>query len=79
VSTKVSLPCTDANSSYLEFGHEYPHGVVDRKKGQNAAGAMHTQMIEGFWSIFMLGIMGRYHNASKKISADVNRGVSIPQ
>jgi transposase-like protein len=66
VSTKVSLLCTDANPGYRELGHEYPHGVVDHKKGQYVVGAVHTQTIEGFWSIFKRGIMGSYHKVSAK-------------
>jgi transposase-like protein len=66
VSTKVSLLCTDANPGYRELGREYPHGVVDHRKGQYVVGAVHTNTIEGFWSIFKRGIMGSYHKISAK-------------
>jgi ISXO2-like transposase domain/Transposase zinc-ribbon domain len=65
VSTKVSLLCTDANPGYNGL-REYPHGVVDHHKGQYVVGAIHTQTIEGFWSIFKRGIMGSYHKVSRK-------------
>jgi hypothetical protein len=29
-------------------------------------GAVHTNTIEGFWSIFKRGIVGTFHNVSKK-------------
>ena len=29
-------------------------------------GAVHTQTIEGFWSIFKRGIVGSYHKVSAK-------------
>jgi transposase-like protein len=66
VSTKVSLLCTDANSAYNELAYEYPHAAIDHRAGQYVVGAVHTNTIEGFWSIFKRGIMGSYHKVSKK-------------
>jgi hypothetical protein len=37
--------------------------VVER---QHVVGAIHTQTIEGFWSIFKRGIVGSFHKVSKK-------------
>jgi IS1 family transposase/transposase-like protein len=66
VSTKVSLLCTDAFSGYARLGKEYPHGVVDHAAGQHVVGAIHTNTIEGFWSILKRGIMGSFHKVSQK-------------
>src|SRR5580704_15218244 len=66
VSTKVSLLCTDAFSGYNRIGKEFPHGVVDHAIGQHVVGAIHTNTIEGFWSILKRGIMGSFHKVSKK-------------
>jgi transposase-like protein len=66
VSTKVSLLCTDAYSGYYRLGYRYPHGVVDHSKGQHVVGAIHTNTIEGFWSIFKRGIVGSFHKVSRK-------------
>ena len=66
VSNKVSLLCTDAYNSYYRLGHAYPHGVVDHSKGQHVVGAIHTNTIEGFWSIFKRGIVGSFHKVSRK-------------
>ena len=33
---------------------------------QYVVGAVHTNTIEGFWSIFKRGIVGTFHNVSKK-------------
>jgi hypothetical protein len=39
-------------------------GAVKRKG--NVIGAVHTQTIEGFWSIFERGVMGTFHKMSAK-------------
>jgi IS1 family transposase len=66
ISNKVSLLCTDAYNVYKELGHTYPHGVVDHSKGQHVIGAIHTNTIEGFWSILKRGIVGSFHQVSRK-------------
>ncbi len=40
---------------YKRLNKEYPHGVIDHSRGQYVIGAIHTQTIEGFWSIFKRG------------------------
>ena len=69
VSDKVSLLCTDNWTGYTKIGRKYPHGVVDHQRGQYVVGAIHTQTIEGFWSIFKRGVVGTFHNVSKKYMA----------
>jgi transposase-like protein len=66
VSNRVSLLCTDAYSSYRRLGRKYNHGVVDHSAGQHVVGAIHTNTIEGFWSIFKRGIVGSFHKISRK-------------
>ncbi len=66
VSTNVSLLCTDQYTAYRDLGAEYPHGFVDHAKGQYVVGAIHTNTIEGFWSLIKRGVMGSYHKVSKK-------------
>jgi hypothetical protein len=66
VSTKVSLLCTDAYPAYRRLSYRYPHGIVDHSKGQHVIGAIHTNTIEGFWSIFKRGIVGSFHKVSRK-------------
>jgi hypothetical protein len=66
VSHKVSLLCTDQWAGYNKLGKEYPHGVVDHAKGQYVIGAIHTNTIEGFWSIFKRGVVGTFHKMSRK-------------
>jgi transposase-like protein/IS1 family transposase len=66
VSHKVSLLCTDQWTGYRKLHKEYPHAVIDHAKGQYVIGAVHTQTIEGFWSIFKRGVMGTFHKMSAK-------------
>ncbi|HEY6026751.1 MAG TPA: transposase, partial [Pseudolabrys sp.] len=65
VSTKVSLLATDEQVAYKSLG-EYPHKSVMHSGQQYVVGAVHTQTIEGFWSIFKRSIVGSYHKVSKK-------------
>ena len=66
VSHKVSLLCTDQGSWYRKLDGEYPHGTVDHSAGEYVVGAIHTNTIEGFWSIFKRGVVGTFHKVSKK-------------
>jgi transposase-like protein len=66
VSTKVSLLCTDAYAAYRDMHKVYPHGVINHEAGQYVVGAIHTNTIEGFWSIFKRGVIGTFHNVSRK-------------
>lgn len=66
VSSKVSLLATDNWTGYEKLGKKYPHGAVDHSKGQYVVGAIHTNTIEGFWSIFKRGVMGTFHKMSAK-------------
>jgi transposase-like protein/IS1 family transposase len=79
VSHKVSLLCTDDWPGYRRLAEQgYPHVVVDHRAHQYVYGAVHTQTIEGFWSILKRGIVGTFHKVSKKISASVRCGILVP-
>ena len=66
VSDKVSLLATDAWPGYRGLPAVYPHGSVDHHRGQYVVGAVHTNTIEGFWSIFKRGVIGTFHKVSAK-------------
>ncbi len=66
VSTKVSLLCTDQYVGYRSLDADYPHGVIDHARGEYVIGAIHTNTIEGFWSIFKRGVVGTFHKVSAK-------------
>src|SRR6266852_2857055 len=51
VSTKVSLLCTDQWVGYKHLDRDFPHVTIDHAHGQYVVGAVHTQTIEGFWSL----------------------------
>jgi transposase-like protein len=65
VSDKVSLLATD--ESFVFHGMaDYPHESVHHEQGQYVVGAVHTNTIEGFWSIFKRGVVGTFHKVSEK-------------
>lgn len=66
VSTKVSLISTDEHRGYMGLHEHFPHGFVRHGHGQYVHGAIHTNTIEGFWSIVKRGIVGTFHKVSAK-------------
>lgn len=63
---KVSLLATDEHHGYRHLGDTFPHGTVVHSKKQYVVGAIHTNTIEGFWSLFKRSIVGSFHQVSKK-------------
>jgi transposase-like protein len=66
VCNKVSLLATDEHSGYRLLGDTYPHGVIRKSTETYVTGAIHTNTIEGFWSILKRGVVGTYHKVSRK-------------
>ena len=66
VSNKVSLLCSDQCVGYKHLRKEYPHQTIDHAAGEYVVGAVHTQTIEGFWSLIKRGVVGTFHKVSKK-------------
>ncbi len=66
VSEKVSLLVTDEWVGYRGLDVNYPHHVIRHTAGQYVVGAIHTNTIEGFWSIFKRGVVGTFHKVSAK-------------
>jgi len=66
VSGNVDLVSTDENQGYHYLSHlGYPHDTVTHSEGEYVRGKVHTNSIEGFWSLLKRGIVGTYHNVSK--------------
>jgi hypothetical protein len=65
VSNKVSLLATDESKVYGGLT-DYPHERVHHAAKRYVVGAVHTNTIEGFWSIFKRSIVGSYHKVSAK-------------
>ena len=66
---KVDLVATDEHSGYrlLASGPDaMRHEVVKHRGGEYVRGIVHTNTIEGFWSLLKRGVVGTYHSVSKK-------------
>ena len=58
---------TDEASYYTKIGREFAsHGVVRHGKGEYGRGPIHTNTIEGYFSIFKRGMKGVYQHCSKE-------------
>jgi IS1 family transposase len=66
VSNKVSLICSDEWRAYDGLKKDFFHRSVNHSAGQYVVGAVHTQTIEGFWSLVKRGMVGTYHKVSAK-------------
>ncbi len=66
VSDKVELVATDEHPSYGMLKHGYRHESVAHSLGEYVRGEIHTQSIDSFWALLKRGIIGTYHNVSKK-------------
>lgn len=66
VSNKVSLLASDEHAGYRFLNRTYPHEVIRHSAGNYVVGAVHTNTIEGFWSILKRGVVGTYHKVSRK-------------
>lgn len=51
---------------YKGVARIYDHSIVKHNQGQYVNGRVHTNTIEGFWSLLKRGIFGIYHFTSKK-------------
>jgi len=66
VSPNVSLLATDEHPAYGPLSKLYPHQIVQHREGEYVRGQVHTNSVENFWSLLKRGVMGSYHNVSKK-------------
>jgi transposase-like protein len=63
---KGSRVMTDEYRVYSDLHLDYKHKIVNHNRGQYVIGNAHTNTIEGFWSLLKRGILGIYHNVSRK-------------
>ncbi len=66
VSEKVDLVATDELGVYHRLSKRMPHKYVTHGRGEYVRGHVHTCTIDGFWSLLKRGIMGTFHNVSRK-------------
>jgi transposase len=57
---------TDEHPSYTGLDKKYTHHRIQHAAGVYVRGNVHTQTIEGFWSLVQNGIRGVYHSVGKK-------------
>jgi hypothetical protein len=65
-STKTEVLSTDRAVGYWSLKDDYVHGTVDHNRHRYVYGVLHTNTIEGFWSLIKRGVMGSYHKVSRK-------------
>jgi transposase-like protein len=67
VSEKVDLVAADEHRGYDYLGAlGYKHEAVSHSAGEYVRGKVHTNHVESFWSLLKRGLMGSYHQVSKK-------------
>ena len=66
VSPNVSLLTTDEHPAYGKLNKLFPHQIIQHREGEYVRGEVHTNSVENFWSLLKRGVMGTYHNVSKK-------------
>jgi transposase-like protein len=57
---------SDEWKAYTGLSKMYNHKFVKHGDGEYVNGDIHTNTIEGFWSLLKRGIIGIYHNVSSK-------------
>jgi len=63
---KGATMMTDEWKSYNGLNAKFKHLVVNHGSGQYVQGEAHTNSLEGFWSLLKRGIVGQYHQVSKR-------------
>jgi transposase-like protein len=69
VADRKSYLMTDENRAYAKLGREYSgHGTVNHSANEYArlGNWIHTNTVEGYFSIFKRGVVGTYHHVSEK-------------
>lgn len=67
VSEGVDSIATDDHSGYRDLTEGgYRHRTVAHSHKEYVRGMVHTNSIEGFWSLLKRGVVGTYHNVSRK-------------
>ncbi len=65
VETKAAHLMTDGYKAYNGMSRLMPHDVINHQKWY-VDGDIHTNTIEGFWSLLKRGMFGQYHSVSRK-------------
>ena len=65
VDPEASILITDEYAAYNAIDRMMPHNVIDHSR-QYVDGPIHTNTIEGFWSLIKRAFYGTHHNYSRK-------------
>ena len=57
---------TDEPGVYHRVNRHRPHEFGTHGRGEYVRGLAHTQTIDSFWSLLKRGIVGTFHNVSRK-------------
>lgn len=57
---------TDEWTAYNNLSSEYKHEVINHGRKEYVRNGVHTNTIEGFWSLLKRGIIGIYHHVSSE-------------
>lgn len=57
---------TDEHAGYRHLGRTFDHGIVRHGAGEYSVGGVHTNGIEGYWSLLKRQIVGIHHFVSPK-------------
>ena len=57
---------SDDHMGYRGLDRKYEHGVVKHSAKEYARGDVHTNTVEGFFSLLKRGVIGTFHQVSKK-------------
>ena len=63
---KEARVITDESGVYRDLDTEYMHAFVTHSKGQYGRGIIHTNTVEGYYSVFKKGMRGVYQHCSEK-------------
>lgn len=63
---KSSKIISDGFGAYYGLSKEYEHEIINHEMDEWARGDIHTNTIEGFFSLLKRGIVGIYHHVSPK-------------
>jgi transposase-like protein len=67
VSDKVSLVASDEHWGYSKLAAAgYRHETVKHRDSEYARGIVHTANLDSFWAMLKRGIVGSYHQVSRK-------------
>lgn len=66
IAPNAEMVCTDESSLYHDVKNTHAHGAVNHSIKEYVKGSIHTQTIDGFWSLFKRRLIGQHHQVSVK-------------